>query len=122
MLWRGCVVHGGVVADQHHLHALQTHHAVGLGPAPVVAYGHAHDAAECLRYLPTGAGCEVTFLQMLEAPPRLVFLMAGQMHLAVLGHNLAAALHQDGGVVSHRPGGLLGKLGVAQIEAHPQLL
>src|SRR5207244_11010847 len=37
---------GRVVADQHHLDALQAHDAIGLRPAAVVAHRHAKDAAE----------------------------------------------------------------------------
>src|ERR1043165_1927070 len=34
-----------VVAEHNHLDALQAHHPIGLGPTPVVADAHAHDAA-----------------------------------------------------------------------------
>jgi hypothetical protein len=37
---------GRIVAQQDHLHPLQPHDAIGLGPAPVVADAHAQDAAE----------------------------------------------------------------------------
>ncbi len=55
---------------------------------------------------------------MLEAPPGLVLPVAGQVHLAVLSHDLATAVHQDGGVVAHLATGFLCQLGVAQVEAH----
>ena len=62
-----------VVAEQHHLDALQAHHAIGLGPAPVVADAHA-DIGRRTRARPESRDCrlEVALLEMLErlAPAR----------------------------------------------------
>ena len=40
------IVHGSVVAEQHHLDALEPHDMVGLGPAAVIADAHANEPAE----------------------------------------------------------------------------
>src|SRR5690242_18335148 len=56
---------GRVVAEQHHLRALERHDAIGLGPAAVVANAHSDPGAEAL---PDGeteiARLEIERLQM----------------------------------------------------------
>ena len=121
VLRRGCVVYGRVVANKDHLRALQRHDAVTLGPAAVVAQRHAHGAAKGLVHTKVFAGCEVTFFQMLEFAPGLVLEVTGHVDLAVLAHNLAALVHEDGGVVLHELALFLRQLGIAQVKANAQI-
>ena len=88
----GHVVDGRVVTDQHQLDTLQAHHAVGLGPATVVANGHADDAAKCTRDAEAiGAGLEVVTLGVLERPIGFVMLVPRNVSLAIGGHDGAIA-------------------------------
>src|SRR5260221_5452903 len=79
---------GRVVADQHHLDALQAHDAIGLRPAPVVADRHAEDTAKRAPDLEAEiAGLEIALLQMLKGAFRIELRMARQMKLAVISDN-----------------------------------
>ena len=118
----GHVVDGRVVTDQHQLHALQTHHAVRLGPAPVVADGHADDAAERPPHAEAvRAGLEVVALGVLERPIGLVVLVAGDVRLLVGGDDAAVALDQRLHVPADGPSALV-EVGVAEAEADAQPL
>ena len=93
------VIIGRVVAEHDHLDTLQSHDSVGLGPPPVVAYAHAHDAAECLPHFEAVvARLEVALLEVLVGPAGLRLGMAGKMHLAVLSDDVAGAVDEDRGV------------------------
>src|SRR5215510_2792748 len=115
----GRIVHRRVVAQEHHLHALQPHHPIRPGPAPIVADAEAHQSAEGRPDSPAEvAHFEVTLLQMLKGAPRLVLGMTGEMDLAVFADGAAGLVHQDRGVeASHRASGLTHELGVAETEA-----
>src|ERR1041385_438004 len=73
-----------VVAERDDLDALQSHDAVGFGPAPVVADAHAHDrvlhAPDAEALIPD---VEIALLQMLERRLRQMLGRAGQVNLAV---------------------------------------
>ena len=98
-----------VVAEHDEFDALQSHHPVDLRPAAVVADAHPHDRALVLPDVEAEvAGQEIALLQMLEGAGRVVFGMAGQMHLAVLADDLALAVRQDRGVEVLSLGGQLG--------------
>src|SRR5579875_1844407 len=113
------VVDGRVVSAHDQLHAEETHHPVGLRPAPVVADHHPHPAAEGVpNPEAVGPRLEVVALEVLERPPPLVVFMAGDVHLAVPGHHRTVPLDQDLGVVAVVLGG---QFGVAQAEAHPEV-
>ena len=76
---------GRIVAEQDHLHALQTHDAIRLRPAPVVADRHAEDAVHRAPDTETQiARLEITLLKMLEGTLGVEFRMARQMNLAYL--------------------------------------
>ncbi len=91
----GHVVDGRVVADEHHLDALQAHLAIRLGPAPVVADGHAHETTEGPPHTEAlGARLEVVPLGVLERTVGLVMLMARDVGLLVGGHDGAVALDE----------------------------
>src|SRR5262249_26247455 len=76
---------GRVVAEHDQLHALQSHDAIGLGPAPIVADTHADDAAHGSPDRKTEvAGLKITLLQVLEGTLRIKLGMTGQMHLRYL--------------------------------------
>ena len=123
MVGRRRVVQRRVVAQQHHLDILQAHHAIGLGPAAVVADAHAHVAAERPHDREAEiADLEVALLEMLERPLGLVLGMARQMDLAVLAHDAAVALDQDRGVETPDTPFLVGQLRIAQAEAHREAL
>src|SRR5262249_11167590 len=113
------IVHRRVVAQEHHLHALQPHHPIRLGPAPIVADAEAHQSAEGRPDSPTEvAHFEVTLFQMLKGAPRLVLGMTGEMDLAVFADGAARLVHQDRGVeASHRASRLTYELGIAETEA-----
>ena len=118
VLGRGRVVHRRVVAEQDHLHALEPHHAVGLGPAPVIADAHAEQPAEGAPDRPAEvAHVEVALLEVLEGAPRLVLRVAGQMDLPVLADEAARLVDQDRGVEAPGPAAVRDELGVAQAEA-----
>src|SRR5215468_10010523 len=105
-------------APEHDLHALQPHHPVRLGPAPVVADAQTHEAAEGRPDFPAEvAHFEVTLFQMLKGTPRLVLGMTGEMDLAVFADEAAGLVHQDRGVeASRRASGLAHELGIAETE------
>src|ERR1043165_1584728 len=104
-----------VVAEHDHLDALQAHHTIGLGPAPVVADTHAHDPAHGAPYREAEiARLEIALLQMLEGALRIELGMARQVYLAVLADDLAVAVNEDGSVIVMAVGG---KFREAQIEA-----
>src|SRR5215213_10676734 len=67
-----------------------------LGPAAVVADAHAKDAVE---HAPDReaevAGLEIALFQMLVAALRVVFGMAGQVHLAVAADDRPVATDED---------------------------
>ena len=88
-----------VVAEHDQLDALETHHPVGLGPAPVVADAHPHDAVHGAEHGEAQvAGLEVALLEMLVDLARLGLRMAGDMDLAVLPGDLPLAIDQNGRV------------------------
>src|SRR5688572_16033591 len=117
------MVEGRVVAQHDHLDALQAHHPIGFGPAPVIADAHAHDAAEATPDPETKiARLEIALLQMLVNAVGLWLGMARQMHLAVFADDRSVAADQDRSVEAARSALLLPKLGVAEIKADAQLL
>src|SRR3546814_10678277 len=81
--------HGRRVIAQHHQRgALQRHHAPGFGPAPVVAQAHADFRAHRVPYPERlVADPEELLLEVLEWRLRLVVVVPGQMHLAILAHD-----------------------------------
>src|SRR5438309_6661706 len=90
---------GRVVADQHHLDALQTHDAIGLRPAPVVADRHAEDAAKGTPDVEAEiTRLEVALLQMLEGALRIELRMARQMNLAVGPDNSGGLVRANTGM------------------------
>src|SRR5882762_3285428 len=90
---------GRVVADQHHLDALQAHDAIGLRPAPIVADRHAKDTAERAPDVETEiTRLEVALLQMLECAFSIELRMTRQMNLAVSSDNPSGSIRQDAGV------------------------
>ena len=113
----GGVVDGRVVADESQLAALQAETAIGLGPPSVVTDRHAHHPAKAGVHPKAVSGLEVVALQMLEGPPRLVVLVAGQVDLAISADHRAVALHEDRRVVAMPVGG---QFGIPEVEAHAQ--
>ena len=110
----GRVVDRRVVSDHHQLDALQPHHAVRLGPPAVVAQRHPHHTVERPPHTETvGRLLEVAPLEVLERTPRLVVLVAGDVHLAVVGHDRPVALDEHVCVVAVTVGR---QLGVAEAE------
>jgi hypothetical protein len=74
-----------VVAQHHHLGALQRHHAVGLGPAAVVAQAHAEARTHGVEHAKAQvAHLEELLFQVLEGRLGLVVRVARQVDLAVL--------------------------------------
>ena len=61
------------------------------------------------------AGFEVVALQMLEGPPRLMVLMAGEVNLAVATHDGAVSFHENRRVVAVSVGR---EFGIPQVETH----
>ena len=117
------VIVGRVVAEHDHLDALQPHDAIGLGPAPVVADAHAHDAAEAAPDAEAQiAWLEIALLQMLMSAVRLRLGMAGQMDLAVFADDVAVAVDEDRCVEAALAAVFIDKLGVAEIETDAELL
>ena len=85
-----------VVAEHNDFDILQAHTAIGLRPAAIVADAHAHNAVHGIEDgKPKIARLEIGFLQMLERPPRFVFVMAGQVHLSVFAGDLAFTVDND---------------------------
>ncbi len=121
MLGRRRIVHGGVVAQQDHLRALQAHDAIGLGPAAVVAQGHAHHPAKAAPDIERFSRLEVVLLQMLECAPWFVLGMPRQMHFAVLADDLPVLAHQDGCIEAALDAMLDRQLRIAQVKAYAQL-
>src|SRR5438477_1778756 len=117
------VLDRGVVAERDDLDALQSHDAVGLGPAPVVADAHAHDGAlhapDAEAFVPD---IEIALLQMLKWRLRQMLGMAGEMDLAVPADDAAIGINEDRRVVMPRLALLLGQLGIAEIKADAELL
>ena len=110
---------GRVEAEHDHLDALQAHHAVDLGPAPVIADAHAEDAAhEAPDRKAEVARLEVALLQVLVRALLVELGVAGQVHLAVLADDGALLVDQDRGVevVPVRR-----QLGIAEAHAHAVL-
>ena len=121
MLGRRRVVGRRVVAEEHELDALQAHHPIGLGPAPVVADAHPDQPAEQPPDAEAEvADVEVALLEMLERSGRLVLGVAGQMDLAILPDDAADGVHEDRRVVAAGDAGLLGDLRVAHTEREAQ--
>ncbi len=115
---RGRVVQRRVVAQHHHLDVLQTHHAISLGPAAVVADAHAHVAAERLEHREAEiADLEVALLEVLERPLGLVLGMARQVDLAVLAGDAAVTLDDDRGIEVARLAAFVDQLGIAEAHA-----
>ena len=116
MLGRGRIVHRRVVADHHHLDALQAHDPIGLAPAAVIADRHPHHAAECVDHTEAASRLEIALLQMLKLAPRLVLGVAGQMDLAVFRDDRAALVDQDRRVVAVAIRSLDRQLGIAEVK------
>ena len=114
----GGVTPGGVVTEEHHLHALQAHDPVSLRPAAVVAYAHAHDTS---KYAPHGkpevADVEVPFFQVLVLVVRFVIRMSRQMHLSIFADDVAVGADNDRGVVVTGLAVFLREFGVAEIKS-----
>src|SRR5258708_3594920 len=90
---------GRVVADQHHLDALQAHDAIGLRPPPVVADRHAKDTAKRTPDVETEiTRLEVALLQMLERALGIELRMTRKMNLAVSSDDPSGSIRQDAGV------------------------
>src|SRR5882757_11394590 len=90
---------GRVVADQHHLDALQAHDAIGLRPPPVVADRHAKYTAKRAPDVETEiTRLEVALLQMLKGALGIKLRMARQMNLAVFSDNPGGFIREDAGV------------------------
>ena len=114
------VVQWRVVADEDHLDALQTHDAVRLWPAPVVAQRDAHDTAECPPHAEALGGLlEIAPLEMLERALGLVLFVPRNVHLAVFGEEGALPIDEDGGVEAVP---VRGEFGVPQVEADAEAL
>ena len=91
----GRVVDGRVVAAEDQLDALEPHHAVGLGPASVVADHHPDPAAEGLPHAGlVRSRLEVVALGVLERAVGLVVLVTGDVHLAVAGDDAPVPLDE----------------------------
>src|SRR5262249_23562391 len=96
-------------------------HAIGLGPAAVVADAHAHDTAERLPGPKAQvAHLEVPLLQILKRMVRTAFGVAGQVNLAILADDAAVGRDQHPGVVAVLDTPFDSKLGVAEVEADAQ--
>src|SRR5260221_1105655 len=106
-----------VVAEHDELDALQPHDAIGLGPAPVVADAHAHDAAERPPHREAEiAGLEIALLEMLPRPLGIVLAVARQMDLAIGADDGAAPVDESRAIVAMRRAALDDLLGIAEIE------
>src|SRR5215475_11066150 len=90
---------GRVETKHHHLGALQSKHAKGLRPAPVVADAHPEHAAQqapCRKA--QIAGLEIALFEMLVTALRIEFVVARQMDLAVLANDVPLLVDQYRGV------------------------
>src|SRR5215467_10153000 len=111
----------GVVAQHHHLDALQSHDTVGLGPAAVIADAHANKRAEAAINGPTQvADLEIALLEVLKGARRLVLCVARQVNLAILADNLTSLVDEDRGIKAAGAARLLGQLGIAQMESESE--
>ena len=91
---------GRVKAQRHHLHALQTHHPIGLRPATVVANAHPHHAAQDVKHRKAKIPWQkIALLQMLKRNIILVLSMTRQMDLAILANNRPSLIGEDRGIV-----------------------
>src|SRR6266853_5157512 len=112
-----------VVAEGHDLDPLQPHNAPGFRPSPVVADAHPNDGVKDAPYFEAlVADVEIALFEMLEASIGQMLGMPGQVDLAVASDDPPVALDEDRGVVVPDLALLLGQLGIAEIEAHTQLL
>ena len=119
-LVRGLRVGGRrIVAEHDHLHALQPHDAIGLGPAPVIADRHPEQAALELPDRETEiAGLEIALLEMLVRTLGVELGMARQMHLPVLADDPAGVVDQDRAVEMTA---LRRELGITEAHGHAEL-
>ena len=116
-------VAGRVVAEHHQLDALQAQYPVGFRPAAIVADAHAdHSAKPAPGAEAQVADVEVTLLQVLERIARAMVGVAGQMHLAVLAHDAAVLVGDNGSVVVANLIIFMRALGEAEVEPHPAAL
>ena len=116
----GHVLQRRVVATEDQFDALQTHLAVSLGPAPVVADHHAHATAERVPHTETlVARLEVVALRVLERPPRFVRGVTGDVHLAILRDDPAISVDEHLRVV---PVTICGEFCVSERESDATLL
>src|SRR5438445_8206657 len=123
VLGRRRIVYGRVVAEEDHLHALETHDPVRLGPAAVIADAHADEPAEGAPHAPAEIPhVKIALLQVLEGPPGLVLGMAGQVDLPVLAHDAPRRVHQDRGIEAPRDPALDHELRVAEAHSRTQAL
>src|SRR5438128_6577314 len=121
VLGRRRIVHRRVVAEEDHLHALETHDPVRLGPAAVIADAHAHEPAEGAPHAPAEVPhVEVALLQVLEGPPALVLGMAGEVGLPALAHDAPRRVNQDRGIEAPRDPAVDHELRVAEAHAQAQ--
>src|SRR6185312_6247657 len=112
-----------IEAKQHHLDALKAHNTISLGPSPIVADAHPHDAAHRLPHREAEiAYVEIPLLEMLPEIIGPVVGMARQMHLAVFADDLALVVDQDRRVIALGGTALLRHLAIAEVETDPQLL
>src|SRR3984885_3003057 len=112
-----------VVAEHDHFDALQSHDAIGLGPAPVIADAHAHNAAKRAPNRESEvARLEVALFQMLEASLRLGIGVPGQVHFAVFADDAARPRGNSVRVEAVFTPGVLNKLGVADAEGNAEPL
>src|ERR1700691_4656309 len=112
-----------VVAEHDHFYALQSHDAISLGPASVIADAHAHDAAQRAPNRQSElARLEVALFQMLEASLRSVIGVAGQVHFAVFADDAARFVDQNGRVEAVFAPALLDQLGIADAEGNAEPL
>src|ERR1700733_12036492 len=119
MFRRGRIVNRRVVADQHHLDALKSHHTIGLAPTAIVADRQADHAAERLDDAEAIAGLEIALLEVLELSPRFVFGVTRQMYLAVFRNDCTALVDKDRRVVAMDGAILDRQLPVAEAKADP---
>lgn len=88
------IVLGRVVAEQHHFDALQTHDAVGFGPAAIVADAHANDAAKGSPHIEAQvAHFEVALFEVLKGAMGFIFGVTRQVDFAVLADDAAFLIH-----------------------------
>jgi hypothetical protein len=74
---------------------LQTHHAVGFGPATVIADAHAHDATHRAPDRKAKiSGLKIALFQMLKGPVWKRLCPTREVHFAVLSNNLAGLIDE----------------------------